>query len=747
MLNSLPSLQRFLYSQYFFSGVRQAVGVLVPALFAALIMNNAGAALVAAIGASCVAILDQPDNPRRHNTNTMLGAVLLGTCTVIVTGLAFSAGALFWFIIPLLVFSLSMLSVYGRQGNLMAFACLLVMTLTMRTPLQPHEVLMHTLQSLAGGLFYFCYSFITHRLLWHRETQQHLATALYATAEYVLARSRLYTSPDELDENYRKLTRAQAAMTDAHQVARNAVLRDLPKQDHAGDRQRLTTLGIFTDMVDLLDTLVATHTDYTTLHRMLPNHDILLFSRDALIKLADNLQHIALCVARNQPAKEQFSTKAELRAFEYDLELLKRDDLHNRQPEVHALLVQVLRRLRNASRIVSRMARHSQGKEISQPLDGRLHKELGRFISHNPIRLGMLTSNLRLDSPHFRYAVRVAIATLMGLLIGWGLGHLMNQNEWARVMEVHSYWIILTIVVIMRPGFALTRQRNNLRLIGTGIGSLLALAVLHMTSNLDVMFAILVVSCILGYSLVPTHFMGAAVFNTLTVVLAFQIMSPSNNFIVGERLIDTLIGCMLAWLCSYVLPWWEANFMSSLARAVLRANQRFFHAGLRYAKAERALQATPDDSDSRLAAQSERDDADLAWRLARKNVHIAFSNFASAFNRMSNEPIRQQRKMPELNHLVIQNHVLAQQISAATPQLAQLREIPPGIQQALNTIDSLLAGHEADTSISLETEGELAALAYPLRQMLKAAQLIRQEMQALEPPSQAPARTPRPARA
>lgn len=737
MLNSLPSLQRFLHSQYFFGGVRQAGGVLIPALFANLVLHDPSAAMVAAIGAACVAIMDQPGNPRQHNTTAMLFAILLGTCTVIITGMAFSLGNLFWLIIPLLVFSLCMLSVYGKQGGLMAFACMLIMTLTMREPLQPQALLLHTLQSFAGAVFYFFYSFLSHRLLWHRETQQSLSAALYATATYVLARSRLYDPQGDLDDNYRKLTRTQAAMTEAHQLARNTVLRDLPKQHHANDRQRLITLSIFTDMVDLLDTLVATHTDYATLHRMLPEHDMLTFARDTLVKLASNLQYIALCVARNQPATEQHNTKAELRAFEYDLELLKQQGLNTQHPEVHALLVQVLRRLRNASRIVSRMTLHSQGKEISPPLDARLHKELGRFISHNPIRLGMLTSNLRLDSPHFRYAIRVAFATLLGLLVSWSISDMLVHRGWDHMVEIHGYWIILTIVVIMRPGFALTRQRNNWRLVGTGIGSLLALAVLHLTSNIDLMFAILLLSCILGYSLLPTHFMGAAVFNTLTVILAFQIMSPSSSFIVGERLADTIIGCALAWLCSYVLPWWEANFMGSLARALLRANQRYFHAGLRYAKAERELQAAPAQSDTRLAAQAERDEAELAWRLARKNTHIAFSNFASAFYRMANEPVRQQRKMPELNHLLIQNHVLALQISAATPQLAQLSEIPPGIQQALNTIDTLLAGHDADTGMSLETEGDLAALAYPLRQMLKAAQLIRQEMRALDPPSSA----------
>jgi len=731
--NSFSALQRFLHGQYFFAGLRQAIGVLLPALFAHLVLHDSMAAMVSAAGAGCVAILDQPDNPRQHNVNAMLGAIVLGTFSVVVTGLSLTSHYLFWVIIPLLVFSLCMLSVYGKHGGLMAFACLLIMTLTMREPLPAQALLWHTLESFCGALFYFCYSVASHRLLWHREVQQTLSAALYLTARYVRVRARLYESHTDLDENYRRLTRVQAEMLEAHQLARNTVLRDLP--DHSGDsgHPQLRTLSVFTDMVDLLDSLIATHTDYATLHRKLPDHDVLLFARDALRKLADNLQFIALCVARNQPAREQSSIKAELRAFEYDLEVLKKQGLATQQPELHALLVQVLRRLRNASRIISRMSTHSQGREIAAP-SARRHQELERFISHNPVRLGLITSNLRIDSPHARYAARVAVATLLGLMVSRTLGSLAAHYPWLYMFDTHSYWIMLTIFVIMRPGFALTRQRNNLRLLGTVIGSLLALAVLSVTGNRDVMFAILAVACILGYSLIPTHFMAAAAFQTLTMVLAFQILSPSSGFIIGERLFDTLLGCIVAGLCSYVLPWWEANFMASLARALLRANQRFFHTGLRYAKAEQTLQAQDAQSENRLAAQVERDEALLAWQLARKNSHVAFSNFAAAFYRMANEPISQQQKMPELNHLLMQNHVLALQISAAVPLLAQLSQLPPGIQLALNAIDTLLAGHEAHTNMSLETEAELAALAYPLRQMLKAAQLIRQEMRALEPP-------------
>src|SRR5690606_5664726 len=100
--------------------------------------------------------------------------------------------------------------VFGRQGGLLGFACLLIMTLTMRAPLTSQEVLMHTAYSFVGGAFYFVYSFLVHRLMWHRDEQQVLSVALFATAKYMAARSRFYDINTDLEENYRLLIHAQA---------------------------------------------------------------------------------------------------------------------------------------------------------------------------------------------------------------------------------------------------------------------------------------------------------------------------------------------------------------------------------------------------------------------------------------------------------------------------------------------------------------------------------------------------------
>src|SRR3546814_12219040 len=56
---------------------------------------------------------------------------------------------------------------------------------------------------------------------------------------------------------------------------------------------------------------------------------------------------------------------------------------------------------------------------------------------------------------------------------------------------------------------------------------------------------------------------------------------------IGERAVDTVIGCALALSCSYILPWWERGFMGPLARRAKAANLDYLESGLRYAALSR----------------------------------------------------------------------------------------------------------------------------------------------------------------
>src|SRR5690606_8124958 len=284
-------------------------------------------------------------------------------------------------------------------------------------------------------------------------------------------------------------------------------------------------------------------------------------------------------------------------------------------------------------------------------------------------------------------------------------------------------------LVIMKPGFALTRQRNGWRLTGTLIGCALALVILNRFQSSYTLFGMLLLAGVLWYALLQVHFMLAATANTIFVLLAFHFMGPQQPFVIGERVVDTLLASGIALLCSrYVLPWWESNYMGSLAAALRRANLRFLRSGLRFAELSRQLRNAANDAQGR-ALQTAQHDAEMQWRVDRKNMHIAFSNFAGAFYRMMAEPVRQQRNVKSLNTLLTQHHTLASHISAAVPLLAELDEVPPEMTERLRQIEARLAGDaEAFSPPALEPAGPglawQAQLAYPLRQMQAAADLI-----------------------
>jgi len=89
---------------------------------------------------------------------------------------------------------------------------------------------------------------------------------------------------------------------------------------------------------------------------------------------------------------------------------------------------------------------------------------------------------------------------------------------------------------------------------------------------------------------------------------------------------------------------------------------------------------------------------------------------------------------------------MASQITAAVPILASLKQSPEPMRQALAGIVDMLDDSRPaplDLPSQFDTEGELAALAYPLKQMLRASTQIRQELAAVaDPPRSRPTAVP-----
>src|SRR3546814_17777730 len=70
----------------------------------------------------------------------------------------------------------------------------------------------------------------------------------------------------------------------------------------------------------------------------------------------------------------------------------------------------------------------------------------------------------------------------------------LSDKDMTPTLMAHSYWIILTILIVMKPGFALTRQRNGWRLTGTLLGCAAAFALFGLTKKQDIYLAVLIAS-------------------------------------------------------------------------------------------------------------------------------------------------------------------------------------------------------------------------------------------------------------
>jgi uncharacterized membrane protein YccC len=177
-----------------------------------------------------------------------------------------------------------------------------------------------------------------------------------------------------------------------------------------------------------------------------------------------------------------------------------------------------------------------------------------------------LKSNFNLESPLFRHGLRLGLGSALGVLIYNKLG------------ITHSFWIGLTLVIVLKPDFSLTFQRFLNRVFGTILGSFFVLALLRIIDNPLWLEVIGVISIAIALTLVRFHYSLAVFFITIFALIISR-LDTSNDGINLEyiRIVYTLIGSALAFALSFgFLRFNEDERFSLAAIKALEANQVFF---------------------------------------------------------------------------------------------------------------------------------------------------------------------------
>lgn len=620
----INEIKNFLYSYHFSNGMRTTISVVVPSLVFAW-FGQLGLGIAASMGGLCTALCDVPGTII-HKRNGLIISTILIFLTALGTGLLMPYHALMTIWIAVCCFVYAMMLVYGNRGGNIGTGCLLVMVSILGEPqLTPQLTLLHSSMVLLGSIWYAMLALILWQIRPYLNVQQALGDCILQTARYLELRANFYTPGVDVTENYKQVLAQQVVVNEKQENVREQLLKRRAAQQGTTSINKSMVL-IFLDMVDLQEQIMASQTDYNALQADFKEQDILEKFHALIMEFAQELRNIGMAVASGQRSLPRANLKFEMEKVKQAIAdiTLQLPTLKERTRTIP--LTNILQNLQDMAQRIYNLHRLTRLERLKdESIDPRL--ELSKFTTRQKYDFETFRDNLTFKSHIFRHALRVSIATVTGYTLG-----LVFQLD--RV-----YWILLTIVVILKPGFGLTKSRSIQRLIGTVTGALFAAGVLYLTQNNTVIFVMMLL-CILGaYSFMSFKYTLSVFFVTPFVIFLLHLLHPADLLNVTQRVLDTFIGGGIAFVANMLLwPAWEHSFLPDYMKKMMETNRRYFELVMR--------------------AYSNEQVSVTDFKLARKDNYVATANMMSAFQRMLSEPKSKQKNASQIYHYVVLSHTL-----------------------------------------------------------------------------------------
>ena len=651
-------LYYFFSGQHFSDGVRITLAILLPALVLSQ-LGHFDMGLTMATGAVCVSVTDTP-GPGTHRRNGLLAALGLIFITSLLTGLTASSVWLLGLEVAALSFLFTMFLVWGARAGAVGTAALLNVVLLLAHPPTLGQVLPHAGLLLLGGLWYAGLALLVYQVRPYRPAQQALGECIHALANFLALKAKFYNPKTVLADDYRQLVAQQVVVNERQEAVRDLLFRTRQIVNETTSTGRRLVLT-FVETVDLYERITAGYYDYAAVREAFAASGVLPEIATLIRHIATELDNLGVAIQANHDyAGSGPDLRAEWTRLQAHISTLDADD--DVVPEGHArVLKKILVNLRDIIRRVGNIRCYFDESRAVKPAPNRA-VEHAQFVAHQEIELHALSQNFTLSSAVFRHSVRMTLACLVAFVVGEGLWH-----------SQHNYWILMTVAIMLKPGFSLTRQRNIERIVGTTAGGMLGALVLWLVPWPDVRFGVLVVFMVVAYSFQRTVYLVTVVFLTAYLLIMFSFLGLNYIGVFEERITDTLLGCAIAFAAGYFLfPNWESAQLTDYMAAALRANLAY----LRQLADRLAGRPLPPDE----------------YRLLRKNVYVTGANLAAAFQRMLTEPKSKQRHPTETHEFVVLNHILSSNIAALSGTLREAAPaLPPFTPESRRALTSALA--------------------------------------------------------
>jgi len=675
----LQEVQKFVSSQYWYSGWRITAGVMVP-LIAFILTDTLSIAVPFLWGALFVSLTDTP-GPIHHRRNGMIAATCLNTVLVLLTTLTKEYPALLVTQIVILGFFLTMAGVYGGRAGAVGTLALVVMLLNLLSIDNEYNNVKGSLMIGGGGVWYTAFSLLLYRIRPYRPVEQALGEHLISIADYIRARAGFYKEGADLSRCFHQVMTAQSKVRNIEHQTQELLFKTRRFVGDASVRSR-SLMMIYLDSLDLFEQTMYAYQDYEQLHKNLQSSGLLNRYYGLILELAAGLEYIGITVQMGNPVRENFDLTMRVS----DLEKIT-GDIFQEGTGAGAYPEALRKILNNVQEISNRMNRII----LYTRMEAGIHttfdmaQKISRTAATQPITLKILRDNLTFKSEIFRHAIRLTVA----MIIGYGVSLVFSLS--------HSYWVLLTIVTILRPAYVLTKRRNIQRVAGTLVGVIAVSLILWLIDNSTALVAILVMSMLLGYSLLRVHYFSFVVFLTVFLVISLHFLNPYEfQTLIRERLIDTVIGSVIAFFASrFIFPLWGHHEIGSSMQKMLEANRQYFFQAWTAVKTKQT--ETP------------------AYALARQDAIVSLTNLSDNFQRILSEPQQTDQATP-IHQFVIANHMLTGHIAALSDEeitrdiaeTPELEEMARAITYELQCAEDNVRHSHARTDLHADTPAPLA---------------------------------------
>jgi uncharacterized membrane protein (TIGR01666 family) len=670
----ITKIEKFTDSTYFTNALKATISAVIPVLvFTYFDYFEIGFTI--ALGAFLTYPSDIPSS-LKHKVNGIIVTSFLIAGVNLLINLTYPIPFVFYPFFSILVFILAMLSVYGQRATFTSFSALLSVSLSFSHMHTGIDMIQNSALLLTGGFFYLLISLLFHYINPNRYTELQVAESIKLTSKYLKLRGDLWNSIADRKVIIEKQLNLQVELNDIHHNIRRVLIGKHINTISSNQNRKM--LIVFISLVEILELALSTSFDHDKLHQKFKNHPKVLTTYQ---NLAYNLASTLKQLSKNIEKRTNYISKNKLSKHLLALEnaiIEYENDLGKTEASEGVLMLKTM--LEYAEKQIEKIKIIERAfASVSSVYDFKgKDKDLEKFLTPQYYPISTFIANISFSSTIFRHSLRLTTTLIIGGIIGTFLPF---QNV---------YWILMTIIIIMRPGYGLTKQRSIQRAIGTVIGGIIAFSILSLMPNHFALSILAILCMLLGFSFTQTNYTVSATFVTMYIVFLHGILSSDFVNVIQFRIIDTLTGALLAYFANhYLWPSWEYIKAPEYLKKTITANRNYLKEIFLF--------------------YTQKGEVTTSYRLARKNAFIEIGNLMASFQRMSQEPKSKQKNIVILYKLTELNHSLLSSIASLGTYIQSHKTTPSSkaltivVEKVLKNLEQAI-GHLKEEEIEDKNE-------------------------------------------